>query len=160
MTATLQAIDVMVRETVLRLVARGVPLPAAAEQAGTSLRSVNALRKADPEFEEDLSEAQQMMVARVDDTRNKGAIDGDAKMMELFYREFKPHIAATGGQQGRGGAIPAGHSGPLMQVQSMSVAIIQNIIMSDDQEVFLKALEPARGEIIEAQVVEDERPDD
>lgn len=153
--STLAATDVVVRETILSLVARGKTLATAAKMAGTSLRSVNALRKADPEFEEDLKEAFEVMVSRVDDVRYERAIDGDAKMMEMFYREFKPHVAAAQGAFGRHVGA-AGHSGPVFQVQQMSVAIVQNIVDGDGLEPWLRAMGPVATAAIEATAIDND----
>lgn len=146
---TLTAIDFVTKQALLELVAKGIPLVKACDMVGTNRRAVNALMNADPEFAEDMTEAHDRMVARVDTVVYDEAVDGNMKAVEMFYRQHRPEIMQTTGQR------QAGAAAPVIQVAQMTVQIAAALLSSDAAPQWLAALHKM-PEPIEARVMDDD----
>lgn len=153
MTAALVGLDFYTKQALLELVARGTPLVKACELVGTNRRAVNAMLLNDPEFKEDLDEARDMMVARVDHVVYDGAVDGRADMIGYFYKLHRPEIMQTqGSRQAQAGA-------PAIAVAQMAVQIVQAIMSSDGAPAWLTALHGPPQVVYEATVRDDDVDD-
>lgn len=146
---SLTTVDFPVKEAIVSLVSRGVPLLQAARQVGgIGKRELNELMTADPQFREALDEAHEIMVSRVDHTVYLEALDGNSKFAELFYRQHRPEIMQSGAQAQRQANAPQIH------IAQMVVAVTRELLTGDHGMDLIQAMH--HPEIVEAVVVEDD----
>lgn len=150
MTA-LTGLDFVTKQALVGLVARGTPLVQACEMVGTNRRAVNSLLKSDPEFMEDMLEAKDRMVARVDHVVFEEAVDGNMKAVEMFYRLHRPEVMQTGAQSARSAGAPA------LQVAQLTVQIVQALVSGETAEQWFGMLHVTPA--IEVAVIEDGEPE-
>lgn len=140
MTA-LVGLDFVTKQALVDLVARGTPLIQACEMVGTNRRAVNGLLSTDPEFMEDMLEAKDRMVARVDHVVFEEAVDGNMKAVEMFYRLHRPDVMQTGAQSAKTAAAPA------LQVAQLTVQIVQALVSGETAQQWLGTLHAPRAAI-------------
>lgn len=142
-------VDFPVKDAIVGLVSRGVPLIQAARQVGLGgKKELNRLMEADPDFREALDDATELMIGRLDQTCYEHALDGNAKFAELAYRRLRPEIMQSGATATRQANAPQIH------VAQMVVAVTRALLTGEAAIALVQALH--HPEVIEVSVDDDD----
>lgn len=146
-TLALTDLDFTLQDAICGLVAKGVPPVEAAVRVGVTRRGLDAMLRSDPDFKERYETAIELMIAGVHRTVHDAARDGDMRAVELFYRQWAPHLAAQTTNS------RAGENAPRTTVNVTLVAV-REMLMSDKAPELLGLLHQL-PEVIEASASED-----
>lgn len=146
MSSITPTVDGMVKETIAKLVANGVPLVEAANMVGMSKRAVDAMLRSDSDFRDDVSEAHARMIAKIDRVVFEEALDGRMDAVKLFYQKHQPEVMAPQAQKNA--------AQPAVQVAQMTVQVVQALVTGSNAPQWLEMLH-GRPEAVEATVVDD-----
>lgn len=148
---TTEVVDWTVKDAIVGLVSRGVPIVQAARQVGLSgKRELNRLLEDDAAFREALDDAMEVMIGRLDHRVYEEALDGNAKFAELAYRRLRPEMMQTGA------AGQKAANAPQIHVAQMVVQVVRELVTGDHAPDFIESLHRPQAIAVTAVEVEDE----